>query len=184
MPKSPLEYPANALDRISETQQRVGDVFCLAPVDKDHPENYVRWLKFQILLYRLDGDYGHIMNPGDSIVIAEQNPSTARPEGLQKADYLSWQILEPANFQHLTMTKCGMVRFPGGLRTNFLVDQDGLETGRLTLVNFKPNGQIDVEMLRRPFNMISVMTYIYGLGWSVDRLKFENIGGGDWANEP
>lgn len=73
---------------------------------------------------------------------------------------------------------------PRGLRTNFLVDQDGLETGRLTLVNFKPNGQIDVEMLRRPFNMISVMTYIYGLGWSVDRLKFENIGGGDWANEP
>ncbi|KAJ5438250.1 uncharacterized protein N7458_009248 [Penicillium daleae] len=84
LPKSPLEYPTNALYRISETQQRVGDVFCLAPVDKDHPENYVRWLKFQILLYRLDGDYGHIMNPGDCIVIAEQNPSTARPEGLQR----------------------------------------------------------------------------------------------------
>jgi hypothetical protein len=67
---------------------------------------------------------------------------------------------------------------------NFLVDQEGLETGRLSLVEFQANGQIEVEMLRRPVNMIPVMRYLMRLCWSVGRLKDENIGGAEWSNKP
>lgn len=159
-------------------------MFCLAPVDKDHPTNYKWWLKFQIMLYRLDGEYGHVLGPSESTVIVEQNPATARPEGLNKTDFMSWQFLEPADFSSLSMTKSGEVRFLKGRFTNFLVDQHGLETGRLALLDFEPNGQIEVELLLRPFNMNAPMRYIQGLGWSVDRMKFENAGGFDWTNEP
>jgi hypothetical protein len=136
------------------------------------------------MLYRLDGEYGHIMSPNDHVVVAEQNPATARPKGLHKTDFMSWKYLETADFQALTMTRSGMVRFLRGLWAGFVVDQDGLETGLLSLVDFLPNGQIEEEMFRRPFNLISVMNFMYGLGWNVGRLKSEHIGGPDWANEP
>lgn len=38
---------------------------------QDNATNYIRWPKFQILLYRLDGEYGHILDPNKSAVIAE-----------------------------------------------------------------------------------------------------------------
>ncbi|OOQ88774.1 hypothetical protein PEBR_11396 [Penicillium brasilianum] len=183
-PKSPIDYPQHALDRITDTKQRAGQVYCLAPVTKDHPRNYTRWLKIQIMLYNLDGEYGHIMYPNDDVVVAEQNPATARPDGLHKTDFMSWKYLETADFQALTMTRFGMVRFLRGRWAQFVVDQEGLETGLLSLADFLPNGQIEIEMLRRPFNLIGVMRFMYGLGWNVSRLKFENTGGYDWANEP
>lgn len=136
------------------------------------------------MLYRLHGKYGHVLGPSESTVIVEQNPATPRPEGLNKTDLMSWQFLEPADFSSLSMTKSGEVRFLKGRFTNFLVDQHGLETGRLALLDFEPNGQIEVELLLRPFNMNAPMRHIQGLGWSVDRVKFENVGGFDWTNEP
>lgn len=57
------------------------------------------------------------------------------------------------------MTRSGMVPFLRAGGVNFLVDQGGLETGQLSLVEFQANGQIEVEMLRPPFKMISVMRY-------------------------
>lgn len=143
MPGSPVDYPNHALDRNVETKQRAGEVYCLAPVTKDHPRNYTRWLKIQIMLYRLDGDYGHIMHDSNPVV-AEQNPATARPEGLHKTEFMSWKYLETADFDSLTMTRSGMVRFLRGCWRQFVVDQHGLETGLLSLVDFFPNGQIEV----------------------------------------
>lgn len=135
------------------------------------------------MLYRLDGEYGHLF-PDESVVIVEQNPASARPDGLNKTEFMSWQFLEPANFSSLTMTKSGKARFLKGRFTRFLVDQHGLETGRVALLDFEPSGQIEVELLLRPFNLITPIQFIYGLGWSVERLKFENTGGFDWTNEP
>jgi hypothetical protein len=152
-------------------------------VDKDHPTNYKWWLKFQIMLYRLNGEYGHIL-ADETAVIVEQNPATAHPDGLNKTDFMSWRYLEPADFTSMSMTKSGEVRFLKGRFTNFLVDQHGLETGRVALLDFEPNGHIEVELLLRPFNMNPPIQFIYGLGWSIDRVKFENTGGFDWANEP
>jgi len=77
-----------------------------------------------------------------------------------------------------------MVRFLRAGGVNFLVDQEGLKTGRVLLVEFQANGQIQVEMLRRPFSMIPVMRYLMGLDWNVRRLNDENVGGAEWSNEP
>ncbi|KAJ5368907.1 uncharacterized protein N7496_008667 [Penicillium cataractarum] len=184
LPGSPFDYPKQALDRIAETKQRAGEVYTLALVTKDHPRNYTRWLKIQIMLYRLDGEYGHLMHDGNCTVVAEPNPATARPEGLHKTEFLSWKYLETADFDCLTMTRSGMVRFLKGCWRQFVIDQYCLETGLLSLVDFLANGQIEVELLRRPFNLISVMNFMRGLGWSVGRMKFENTGGPEWANEP
>ena len=63
-----------------------------------------------------------------------------------------------------------MVRFLRAGGVNFLVDQEGLKTGRVLLVEFQAHGQIEVEILCRPFNMIPVMRYLNGLGWNVRRL--------------
>ncbi|PWY77483.1 hypothetical protein BO70DRAFT_430414 [Aspergillus heteromorphus CBS 117.55] len=59
-PDSPTEYLPAALHRIIETSQpNGGRILCLAPVDRlTNPINYTRGLKFQIMLYRLDGTCG------------------------------------------------------------------------------------------------------------------------------
>jgi hypothetical protein len=67
------------------------------------------------MLFRLDGEYGHLF-PDESAVIVEQNPATARPEGLNKTEFMSWSFLEPADFSSLPMRESGEVRF---LRNRF-----------------------------------------------------------------
>jgi hypothetical protein len=41
-------------------------------------------------------------------------------------------------------------------------DRHGLETGRVALLDFEPNGQIEIELLLRPFNLTTPLRFIYG----------------------
>lgn len=54
------------------------------------------------------------------------------------------------------MTCRGTVLFMNQLSPWFLVDQDDIDTGRITTVEFKRNGQIAEKLRRRAYNMYPV----------------------------
>lgn len=66
----------------------------------------------------------------------------------------------------------------------FVIDQSGLETGRLTLLQFQPNRQIQASTLQKAFNLGEVMTFHYGQGYPLNTLIEESIGGPPHVNRP
>lgn len=129
---------------------------CLAPLCPSYRSNLSKWIKLYILSCRLDGEPGHCLTDYSHSGV-DPNPSTfPDPSTFQITDVLPSIYLETANFNTVTMTCRGIVLFMNQLSPWFLVDQDDLDTGRITTVEFKRNGQIADKLRRRAYNMFTV----------------------------
>ncbi|KAL4788938.1 hypothetical protein BDV19DRAFT_395517 [Aspergillus venezuelensis] len=104
----------------------------------------VNSFKLFILSSRLDGEMGHCMDHyGSENGALDLNPARyPDPSAVQISDALLGALLEMANWNCITMTSRGMVLFLRPLDPWFLVTQDDLDTGHITLVeracNMKP----------------------------------------------
>ncbi|KAJ5793162.1 uncharacterized protein N7503_009140 [Penicillium pulvis] len=149
-----LRYPAEALERIYDTLQpdNTSGLICIAPVDENHPENRARLVKFAILLYDYDIEAGHCI---DSHIPSEANLNPATTNDSSVEDFLPWADLETANFLSIYLTHTGTVIYFGCLGIYMLVDELGLQTGRLTFVEYEINGTVQESVEIRPFNMKS-----------------------------
>jgi hypothetical protein len=68
-------------------------------------------------------------------------------------NFLSWSDLETADFRSIYLTRSGTAVYNGFLGPFLLVDEEGLRTGRLSLVQFAQNGKVEDFIPVRPFNM-------------------------------
>lgn len=110
----------------------------------------------------------------------DANPATLFPRDPSEfsiLDFLPWLILEMANFAKMTMTRRGTVLFQGCAAPWFLVNQDDLNTGRITTVHFKSNGRPLEMFQRRAYNMYPVFCRFCGLGKPLREVKEGRAGG-------
>ncbi|GAM35787.1 hypothetical protein TCE0_017f04381 [Talaromyces pinophilus] len=173
---SSLDYPPNLLPKYLAHQKRF---ICLAPVDREkHSENYKRLLKVLILLYNhenrsLDHPMAHYTNWDPchipAIIVDPSFTDTADdPSFSSYRNLLINYYLHPADFRAVSMTRAGTIVFPKvNLREFIVIDQESLNEGRLAVMNFKFNGQLENYALLRPIPMGKAMLHLYLEGWSV-----------------
>lgn len=183
-PVEGLRYPYEALERASETNQpcNLNGVISLAPVDASHPTNRARWVKFAILLYRYDIESGHCLAYNYLPTAAVPNPASVSSKPPSIADFLPWLALETAHFRFIYLTRTGTVLYLEGLHSNMLVDEEGLRTGRVALVDYEINGAIKEYALLRPFNMYDAYISVIN-GWGISFAR-EGKSGHGHRNQP
>lgn len=166
-----LRYPAEALERIYNTLQPEcsNDLICLAPVHEAYPENRARLVKFAILSYDYDIEPGHNLGYNYIPYEAVLNPATTTDPAVE--DYLPWRDLETANFLSIYLTHTGTVLYLENEGPYMLVDELGLESGRLTIVEFEVNGSVRDSVEVRPFNMKWPYMYAFVNWKSFDNIK-------------
>ncbi|KAJ5117263.1 hypothetical protein N7448_004201 [Penicillium atrosanguineum] len=146
---------------------------CSAPVNREtHPTNYTNLLKILIILYLSQSAGGHPFSHAK----AGESPNPQFPtfiaadSNLEVAgqDLLAALFLQNADFRMIAISRTGTVLFHNlAHRLWFIIDQSGLDSGRVSLVQFGPNGQAMLAVARRPFNLGEM-----------------DIGGDDDKNEP
>jgi hypothetical protein len=170
MPKG-LQSPAEALAHIYDTLQssNTNSLVSLAPVDEANAANRARWVKFAFLLYKYAIDTPHCLlvnyMPSEAIL----NPETTTNPSVE--DFLFWKDLETANFIRIYFTYTGTVLICGYTGPYMLVDEEGLRTGRLTMVEYELNGTVKETLHIRPFNMRWPYTYASTLGKDLDEVR-------------
>ncbi|KAL4901081.1 hypothetical protein BDW74DRAFT_182180 [Aspergillus multicolor] len=126
-------------------------LICLAPVNEAYLVNRARFIKFAILLYRFDHETGHCLGNSHMPEVALLNPASDTANSFE--GFLRWSDLETADFRSIFLTRSGSVVYNGFLGPYILVDEEGLRTGRLSLVQFHQNGTVEGIIQIRPFNM-------------------------------
>jgi hypothetical protein len=176
MPEDGLQYPAEALAHIYDTLQPgiTNGLISIAPVDEANTTDWARWIKFVILLYNYDIEAGHCLFDDHIPSEATLNPETTTTPSIE--DFKSWEDLETANFLSIYLTHTGYVINYGYAGPYMLVDEEGLRTGRLTLVEYEINGTVKDTLHVRPFNMRMPHMYASTLGKGLDEIR--HVGGG------
>ncbi|KAL2813963.1 hypothetical protein BJX63DRAFT_206234 [Aspergillus granulosus] len=148
-----LRYPAEVTQHIEESVQDYNPygLVSLAPVDEAHPANRARFIKFSILLYRFDPETGHCLDDSYMPQVAPLNPASPLTNSFE--DFLPWSDLETADFRSVYLTRSGCVVYNGFLGPYLLIDEEGLKSGRLSLVQFRQNGTIEDVVQICPFNI-------------------------------
>ncbi|GFG15823.1 hypothetical protein IFM61392_09179 [Aspergillus lentulus] len=124
-----LRYPAEALERINDTQQPcdMGGIISLVPVDPTNPINRARWMKFVILLYGYGMEITHCLQTRYMPSEAVQSPATVRGNGnLSHEDFLAWLYLETTLFSSLYLTRTGTILYLRGTGIFILINKEGL----------------------------------------------------------
>ncbi|KAJ5501494.1 hypothetical protein N7453_006311 [Penicillium expansum] len=175
-------YPREALERVYAFMPcEPNHAICMAPVED--PLNKARWVKLAILFYRYDYEAGHclpIMNPIPNMAV----PNPATPNTHSVPDFLPWYYLESACFGDIYLTKMGSVLYEKNTRHFMIVDEEGLKTARLTLVEFALNGDIRHSTLIRPFNMFPLSLDLFVNGRVGVLEAKERSGGRAYQNTP
>ncbi|RDW76858.1 uncharacterized protein DSM5745_06850 [Aspergillus mulundensis] len=155
------------------------DFLCLAPLGPDHRSNRSKWIKLFLLSCRLDGEMGHCLDQyGSEHGGLTLNPAShPDPSAVQVTDVLPRALLETANWNCITMTRRGTVLFLQRLGPWFLVTPDDLETGHITIVEFKRNGQVAKSLRRRACNMWPVYLKYCGQYLSLEEIEDNRVGG-------
>ncbi|KAJ5933842.1 hypothetical protein N7454_006171 [Penicillium verhagenii] len=176
-------YPKNALES-SHHSYDTPDLICLAPLGPSNPVNRSKWIKLNILAYRLDGEAGHCMNDmGFYHGSLDPNPTTVHDlSNVQLTDILPRVLLEMANFEYITMTRQGTVLYVRQIKKWFVVTQEDLDAGLITTVDFKYNGQVDIAIRRRAYNMCPVYQYLFIDRKCVEQVDNDGVGGENWMN--
>lgn len=163
----------------------------MAPVNRDtHPTNYTHLIKILIILYLgAAGTGGHPFsrakagdgpNPQIPTFIAADSNLEVAPQDLLAALYL-----QGADFRMVSMARTGSVLFHNlSNKLWFVIDQAGLDTGRLMLLQFQPNGQSLLSTLRRPFNLGEAIAFHKGQALGLEDIVEQDIGGPEHMNEP
>ncbi|KAF4200470.1 hypothetical protein CNMCM8927_003037 [Aspergillus lentulus] len=182
-PDEGLRYPPEALERMFNPSQPGHNrgVISLAPVDAAHPVNQARWVKFLILLHRYDLESGHCLDNDYTFSVASLIPATTTTASFD--DFLPWLYLESALFSGIYLTRGGTVLYLGQLHNHLIVDEEGLRTGRLAIVDYDINGTVKDLVLRRPFNMHQPYQNLFHNGQSISDM-FQGLGGGNFHNQP
>ncbi|KAJ5918607.1 hypothetical protein N7466_010599 [Penicillium verhagenii] len=176
-------YPKNALEN-SHHSYDTPDLICLAPLGPSNPVNRSKWIKLNILAYRLDGEAGHCMNDmGFNHGSLDPNPTTVHDlSNVQLTDILPRALLEMANFEYIAMTRQGTVLYVRQIKNWFVVTQEDLDAGLITTVDFKYNGQVDIAVRRRAYNMCPVYQYLFIDRKCVEQVDNDGVGGKNWMN--
>ncbi|KAF7118667.1 hypothetical protein CNMCM5793_008205 [Aspergillus hiratsukae] len=180
-PDEGLRYPPEARQRMFTNQPGHTGVICLAPVDAAHPANKARWVKFLILLYRYDHESGHCLVNDHTFSVASLNPATTTTASFD--DFLPWLYLESALFSGIYLTRGGTVLYLGQLHNHLLVDEQGLRTVRLAIVDYNIDGTVKDVVLWRPFNMFKPYLNLFVNGLSISDVV-QGLGGGKFHNQP
>ncbi|KAI9037011.1 uncharacterized protein KD926_001109 [Aspergillus affinis] len=181
--KSAIDYPEACLHRIETRRHQFGEFICLADIDT--PEKRARFVKILILTYQLDGETMHPF--GDEVIPTMVQPNPASfpdPKTFSIDDFMMWAFVENADFTSMTMSRSGHVLFRYGMMGHKFIDQNTIDTGRISMVEFKTNGMVDKTAMRLPFNIFQAMSYVNGLGWGVERLEEQMAGGNESSNGP
>ncbi|KAJ5552344.1 hypothetical protein N7494_001722 [Penicillium frequentans] len=181
--RNAMDYPSDAV-RNAHLYYDTPSFVCLPPLGLSFPSNQSKWIKLYILSCRLDGEMDHCMQShGARHGSLDPNPATiSDPTKVQITDVLPRAFLEMANFAHITMTRQGTVLFMGFLWHWFLVTDDDLNTGHITVVDFKRNGQIDQCLRRRAFNMWPVYLDLFTGNRPLIHVIDDRIGGSQRMN--
>lgn len=182
-PDEGLRYPPEVRERMFDPNQpgHDGGVICLAPVGAAHPVNQARWVKFLILLYWYDHESGHCLDNDHTFSVAFLNPATTTTASVD--DVLPWLYLESALFSGIYLTRGGTVLYLGQLHYHLLVDEEGLRTGRLAIVDYNIDGTVKDVVLRRPFNMYQPYLNLFVNSLSISDVV-QGLGGAKFHNQP
>ncbi len=143
------------------------------------PRNWALWTKIRILLYNHDGEeHGTLWGMGDRCTtICRPNP--AGPNPVTVDGYNTWNFVEPAIFEYITMTSTGTVVFHSWKSSTFVADQETLDTGLLLLCQFENNGSLSSCGRIWPMLTKDIFNFIVGLG----KPAYSLIEGDSWISE-
>lgn len=82
-------------------------------------------------------------------------------------------FLEQADFRAIQM-KRDRTAFFSKTGIWFVIDQSGLDTGRISVVDFKPNGAVANLTHLRPWHLTGLVILSEGLGWPLRAIIDEN----------
>ncbi|KAK6088679.1 hypothetical protein SCUP234_00559 [Seiridium cupressi] len=102
--------------------------------------------------------------------VAVMHPNPAGLALITLENYYMHCFIEPANFEHMTMTRQRTVTFHYFDRASLSVDQKILDTGRLLLCELGNNGQVHASSRMWPLWTYMAYCYVYGLGWYGSRV--------------
>jgi hypothetical protein len=161
-------------------QHHLYQFICTAPADQEeHRTNYVHLIKILILCYLSAQELGENLSRHPFRGAGSDNPPnpqlpTLLSPPLPVLDYsLSSMFLEQADFRAIQMKRDGTAFF-SNTGTWFVIDQSGLDTGRIAVVDFKPNGQVANLIRLRPWNLPGLLLLLQGLGWPLSAVIDEN----------
>ncbi|KAK1141550.1 hypothetical protein N8T08_008963 [Aspergillus melleus] len=181
--KSATDYPEASLHRIEDRRHQFGEFICLAKIDT--PAKRARFIKILILTYQLDGETMHPFIEANIPTMVQPNPASfPDPSTFSIDDFMMWAFVETADFTTMTMSRSGHVLFDSDMMGHKFIDQNTIDTGRVSMVEFKTNGMVDQTAMRLPFNIFQAMIYIAGLGWGVERVEESAAGGDESSNGP
>lgn len=159
----PGSFKAN---RTEDRTRFVGSVVnCIAPQPLGSRDRAV-WTKLRILLYRLNGEEGPLIDDGQaSVCVPNPETGSAGRRGLHPdCEFLMWNYVETADFNRVFMTSAGTVVFYGTDGPRVLVDREALDTGRVLLCDFENNGQLEASCRLRPCILYEFWPLIESLG--------------------
>ncbi|KAL4899864.1 hypothetical protein BDW74DRAFT_162861 [Aspergillus multicolor] len=99
------------------------------------------------------------------------------PSVVQITDVLPRALLEPANWNAVAMTRRGTVVFLHTLDPWFIATPDDLDTGHITMVEFKRNGQVAKSFRRRACNMWPVHLKYSNQYQTLEEIEENRVGG-------
>jgi hypothetical protein len=95
----------------------------------------------------------------------------------EMTDVLPWAILEQADLRLMLMTRRGTVTFDWIHTPWLLVTQDDLDTGHITMVVFRRNGEVKESIRRRACNFHDVYLHYTVDCKSLTQIDEDLVGG-------
>ncbi|KAJ5726227.1 uncharacterized protein N7483_007584 [Penicillium malachiteum] len=156
----------------------------------NHAANYRHLVKILICCYLPEGLSGnHVLQGVIGSVPQPRIPTmitttTYRPDAIAVDNTIPSEFLNEADFRAISMTHDGFAFFSPCTGIWFIIDQTDLDTGRMTLVSFNPDGTARDHIKLCPWNMAPLVNRYSGLAWPLRRLICEQVGGGRNLNQP
>ncbi|KUI54752.1 hypothetical protein VP1G_02084 [Cytospora mali] len=162
---------------LDSTRVLINGVNCIAAQPMASSDRAI-WTKLRIMLYRLDGEDGPLIDDG-CVSVCMPNPASVvdqAGDGVSSGQgFAIWNYLENSDFNRMFMTSVGTVVFYGTDGPRVLVDREALNTGRVLLCEFENNGQLATSCRVRPCILYEFWPLIEGLGKSVQRVMARDV---------
>ncbi|KFZ00825.1 hypothetical protein V500_00944 [Pseudogymnoascus sp. VKM F-4518 (FW-2643)] len=163
---------------LASTDQNIqhSDYFSLIIPEPISPRNWALWTKIRLMLYHFDGPHGTLSGDTSTAIV---RPNRDGPNPVTVEGFNAWKYVEPAVFEHMTMTSTGTVVFHYWGSGVFFADQEALDTGRLLLCDFYNNGSLRASGRVWPMFTEDLFNFIVGLG----KPAYSHIEEDGWIHE-
>lgn len=153
-------------DDNDDTRVAINVVNFISPQPLSSARDRAAWTKIRIMLYRLDGEQGPLIDDGrvSMCIPNPANEDTIHNRVLSPGDFVRWNYVENADFHRMLMTSVGTVVFYGTDGPRVLVDREALDTGRVLLCEFANNGSVEANCRVRPCILYEFWPLIENLG--------------------